>query len=89
MGHGIDGLQHVTNILVRFGHDWKTGERLQMLERIGPMRQLGAGYDRPVYVYDIVAKDTLDEAVLAAHEFNISAQDALLAAMKRRQECPT
>jgi len=86
MGHGIDGLQHVTNILVRFGHDWKTGERLQMLERIGPMRQLGAGYDRPVYVYDIVAKDTLDEAVLAAHEFNISAQDALLAAMKRRND---
>lgn len=84
MGHGIDGLQHVTNILVRFGHDWKTGERLQMLERIGPMRQLGAGYNRPVFVYDIVAKDTLDEDVLAKHQFNISAQDALLAAMKRR-----
>lgn len=84
MGHGIDGLQHVTCKLVRFGHDWKTGERLQMLERIGPMRQFQAGYERLVDVYDIVAEGTMDETVISAHEHNIGVQDALLAAMKRR-----
>lgn len=86
MGHGIDGLQHVCHHLVRFGHDWKTGERLQMLERIGPMRQFGAGYDRPVYVYDIVARDTLDEDVLALHETNCTVLEALMNAMKRRAQ---
>src|SRR5580658_2277814 len=36
MGHGIDGLQNITNILARYGHDWNLGTRIQMLERIGP-----------------------------------------------------
>jgi SNF2-related domain len=84
MGHGIDGLQNVTNILVRFGHGWNLGERMQMLERIGPMRQLQAGLDRPVFVYDIVADDTLDEDVIESHAAKRSVQDALLTAMKRR-----
>jgi hypothetical protein len=85
MGHGIDGLQNVCNVLVRFGHDWKLGERMQMLERIGPMRQLQAGLDRPVWVYDIIAENTLDEDVLAAHTKNWTAQEALLRAMNRRK----
>lgn len=83
MGHGIDGLQHVTNILCRFGHGWKSGERIQMLERIGPMRQWGIGHDN-MFVYDITCKDTLDDDVIAKHATNISVQDALMAAMKRR-----
>ena len=85
MGHGIDGLQSVCNILVRFGHDWNLGERMQMLERIGPMRQLQSGYSRPVWVYDIVAADTLDETVLESHVSKLTTQDALLEAMKRRK----
>ncbi len=84
MGHGIDGLQNVCNILVRFGHDWKTGERIQMLERIGPMRQFQAGLERNVFVYDIIAKDTVDEDVLAVHETNCTVMEALMSAMKRR-----
>lgn len=83
MGHGIDGLQHVTNTLVRFGHRWPHGERVQMLERIGPMRQFQAGYERPVMVYDIVAKGTLDEDVIESHTTKCSVQQALLGAMKR------
>lgn len=85
MGHGIDGLQNVTNILVRFGHGWNLGERMQMLERIGPMRQMQAGLDRPVYVYDIVAENTLDEDVIESHAAKRSVQDALLKAMNRRK----
>jgi hypothetical protein len=85
MGHGIDGLQSVTNILVRFGHDWNLGERMQMLERVGPMRQMQSGFDRPVWVYDICASDTIDEDVIAAHVAKRSVQDQLLEAMKRRK----
>ena len=83
LGHGIDGLQYVSNVLIRFGHDWNLGERMQMLERIGPMRQLQAGLDRPVWVYDIVAEDTIDETVIEAHAAKRGVQDALLTAMKR------
>jgi len=82
LGHGIDGLQHVTNVVVFYGHDWNLGTRMQMIERIGPMRQLQAGFERPVYVYNIIAKGTLDEVVLEAHRSKRSAQDSLLEAMK-------
>ena len=84
MGHGIDGLQDVTNICAFFGHWWNTEEREQFIQRIGPVRQKQSGYDRPVYVYDIVAKDTVDEDVLYRHTAKCEIQDALLAAMKRR-----
>lgn len=83
MGHGIDGLQTVTNILVRFGHDWNLEERMQMLERIGPVRQKQAGLDRPVMVYDIVADGTVDNTVIERHETKREVQDLLLEAMKR------
>lgn len=84
MGHGIDGLQDATNILVRFGHGWDLEHRLQMLERIGPMRQKQNGHERNVLVYDIVARDTIDEDVLLRHESKQEVQDLLLTAMKRR-----
>lgn len=84
MGHGIDGLQEVSNILVRFGRGWNLGEEMQMLERIGPMRQMQAGLDRPVWVYDLVAEGTIEEDAVDALVAKRSVQDALLLAMKRR-----
>jgi SNF2 family DNA or RNA helicase len=84
MGHGIDGLQRVTNILVRFGRDWDLGASMQMLERIGPMRQLQAKLDRNVFVYNIIARATLDVDVVRAHASKRSVQDALLLATKER-----
>jgi len=84
MGHGVDGLHHATHILVRFGHGWDLGQRIQMLERIGPTRQFQAGYDRAVFVYDIIARNTLDEEVIERHVKKISTQQALLNAAKRR-----
>jgi SNF2 family DNA or RNA helicase len=83
MGHGIDGLQLVTNIICFFGHDWKTGERVQMIERIGPMRQLQAGFTRPVYIYDIIARKTEDEHVMEVHAGNGTVSEVLLRSMKR------
>ena len=85
MGHGIDGLQHVTNQLVRFGHVWKLSETMQYLERIGPMRQFNAGLDRAVFLHNIIADDTLDEAVLDSHVNNRGVQDALLLYMNRKR----
>ena len=83
MGHGVDGLQKITNILIRFGRDWSLENQMQMAERIGPVRQMQAGFDRPVLIYDIVAKGTIDEDVIARHESKREVQDILLAAMKR------
>ena len=84
VGHGVDGLQNVTNLLVRYGHGWNRGQRMQMLERIGPMRQLQAGLERNVFIYDILADDTIDLAIVDAHTASRTSQDALLAYMKRR-----
>lgn len=84
IGHGVDGLQNVCNIMVNFSQDWNLESRLQFLERIGPMRQFQAGYTRPVFVYNILARDTIDELVMERVESKRSVQDILLAAMKLR-----
>lgn len=84
LGYGTDGLQAVTNVLIRYAHGWNRGQRMQMLERVGPMRQLQAGFERNVLVYDIIAEKTVDEAIIDAHATSKTSQDALLAYMKRR-----
>jgi SNF2 family DNA or RNA helicase len=83
-GHGIDGFQDVTNIIAFFGHWWDLELRDQIIGRIGPIRQMQSGLDRPVFVYDIVAEDTVDELVLARHDTKRGVQDLLIEAMKRR-----
>jgi SNF2 family DNA or RNA helicase len=83
-GHGIDGFQDVTNIIAFFGQWWDLELRQQMIERIGPVRQMQSGHERPVFVYDIVAEDTVDELVIARHESKRSVQDLLLESMKRK-----
>lgn len=61
-GHGLS-LQDGGNILVFFGTGWNLEEHDQIIERIGPTRQAQAGHPRPVFVYNLVAKGTLDEVV--------------------------
>ena len=82
-GHGLN-LQDGGNTLVYFDHWWNLEERQQILERIGPVRQLQAGHDRPVYVHNILAHDTIDELVLERVQTKREVQDILLDAMKRR-----
>ena len=82
-GHGLN-LQDGGNILAFFGLNWNLEERLQILERIGPVRQLQAGHDRPVFIHNILARDTVDELVLERIETKREVQDILLDAMKRR-----
>jgi SNF2 family DNA or RNA helicase len=82
-GHGLN-LQHGGNILVFFGLNWNLEEHQQIIERIGPTRQAQAGYDRPVFVHRIVAKDTVDAMVLERLETKRTVQDILIEAMKRK-----
>lgn len=82
-GHGLN-LQDGGNILANFDQWWDLEHAMQILERIGPVRQLQAGYNRPVWIYNIVAKDTIDEDVAMRIATKRSVQDILLDAMKRR-----
>ncbi|WP_186269857.1 DEAD/DEAH box helicase [Burkholderia gladioli] len=82
-GHGLN-LQDGGNILAVFGHWWNLEEYQQIVERIGPVRQLQAGHNRPVFIYQIVARDTIDEDVLERRETKRAVQDILLDSMKRK-----
>ena len=61
-GHGLS-LQDGGNILVFFGTGWNLEQHEQIIERIGPTRQAQSGHPRPVFVYNLIARGTLDEAV--------------------------
>ena len=76
-GHGLN-LQDGGNILVFFSRSWNLEAHQQIIERIGPTRQAQAGHPRPVYIYNIVASDTLDEAVAKRLETKRRVQDILL-----------
>jgi hypothetical protein len=85
MGHGTDGLQEHCHRIAFFGHWWDLDQRDQIIGRVGPVRQFQAGHKRPVYIYNILARSTVDELVLARHETKREVQDLLLEAMKRRK----
>lgn len=82
-GHGLN-LQDGGNILVFFGVDWNLEERLQMIERIGPMRQMQSGHNRVVYIYNIISNAGIDHLVLERLEGKRSIQEILLDAMKAK-----
>ena len=84
MGHGVDGLQDGTNIMVDFSSGWNLEYDQQVIERIGPVRQMQSGFKRPVFRYRLVAVDTVDELVAERRELKCSVQDILLAAMNRK-----
>lgn len=80
-GHGLN-LAEGGNILAFFGLNWNLEEYMQIIERIGPMRQAQAGLDRPVFIHMIMAKDTVDEMVFERLQSKKSVQEVLLEAMK-------
>lgn len=81
-GHGLN-LQDGGHNLVYFGWDWDLEGHEQILERIGPARQLQSGYDRVVNVYYILARRTTDEQRLARHRTKASVQSLLMEATAR------
>lgn len=82
-GHGLN-LQDGGNIIAFFGHWWNLEEYQQVIERIGPVRQLQAGYKRNVFIYHIVARHTMDEIVMQRRDSKREVQDLLLEAAKRK-----
>jgi SNF2 family DNA or RNA helicase len=83
-GHGLN-LQHGGHHMVYFSDWWNTEAKLQSFERLGPVRQMQGGYDRPVYVFTIVTRGTVDELVIEKHQTKIGVQEILMAAMKRKR----
>lgn len=84
-GHGLN-LQDNCRILVDFSTGWNLEYDEQVIERIGPTRQMQIGQDRAVYRYRIVARDTVeDTAVLPRIKSKATVQESLKNAMKMRQ----
>lgn len=82
-GHGLN-LQDGGNILVFFSHWWNLEERMQIIERIGPTRQMQAGHNRPMFIHNLIAAGTVDELVIKRVDTKREIQDLLLEAMKIR-----
>ena len=82
-GHGLS-LQHGGNIVVFYGQTWDLEHYLQALERIGPIRQMQSGYDRPVFLYHILARGTVDEDVMWRRKNKADLGETFKNAMKQR-----
>lgn len=82
--HGIDGFQGVTNILCFFSVDWNGETRSQVIARIGKVRQYQAGLDRPVFIHQIICRNSIDEIILERIETKTSIEEALKAGLARR-----
>ncbi len=82
-GHGLN-LQFGGHHIVFFSDWWNLELRQQIIERIGPVRQMQAGFNRPVYLYEILAEETIDELVAERHQGKAQVQELLMQAMKRR-----
>jgi SNF2 family DNA or RNA helicase len=82
-GHGLN-LQDGGHHIVFFSHWWNLEEYQQIIERIGPTRQMQAGHKRAVYIHNIIARDTMDEIVMERRDTKKEVQDLLLEAMKRK-----
>lgn len=78
LGHGVDGLQEHSCILCFFSTNWHAEEDAQLIERIGPTRQMQSGFDRVVTVHRIIARGTVEESAVARLSSKISVQEALI-----------
>lgn len=85
MGHGVDGLQEHCATVCFFSHWWDLEQHDQFIERVGPMRQLQSGRNRPVTIHYIVARRTIDEVVVERRNGKGDVQALLLEYMKGKR----
>jgi SNF2 family DNA or RNA helicase len=84
-GHGLN-LQDGGHHLCFLNLWWNLENYLQIIERIGPVRQAQSGYDRPVFVYRIIARDTIEETLVAPMlEEKATMQEVLMRRMQQRR----
>jgi SNF2 family DNA or RNA helicase len=69
-----DGGHHI----VFFTPTWDLELYAQVIERIGPVRQAQSGYTREVFVYHILARDTVDPVVKVRRENKGSLMDLFM-----------
>jgi len=79
-GHGLN-LQFGGHHIVFFSPTWDLELYAQVLERIGPVRQLQAGFNRAVFVHHILARQTIDRVVKLRRESKAGIMELLLQAM--------
>lgn len=75
--HGLS-LQHGGRNLIFYSVDWNLEQYLQVIERIGPMRQFQSGFRRVVNIYQLIAANTIEEQVYNVLEKKQSSQNNLL-----------
>lgn len=81
--HGVEGLQQSCHTLVWYSLDWDLDNYQQANERIGAARQVSAGRTGPVLIHHIIARGTIDDAVLLRLTTKCSVQEAIRNAMKK------
>lgn len=82
-GHGIN-LQDGGRDICFFTNTYNLELRQQVIERLGPTRQIQSGHNRVVRIWDIVARNTKDCDVLDVLQGKCTIQDALKRAHARR-----
>ena len=82
-GHGLD-FQDGGCIAVFFSQTDNLESRQQVIERIGPVRQMQAGHPRPVLCYELLMRDTTDEVMYERTQTKASVQDAMRAYRDRK-----
>lgn len=75
--HGLS-LQHGGRNMIFYSMDWNLEQYEQVIERIGPMRQLQSGYKRSVRIYHLVAKNTIEGNIYKALAAKEDVQNNLL-----------
>lgn len=80
-GHGLN-LQDGGHHLAFFNDTWNFEHYAQVVERIGPVRQMQSGHPRPVFVYLIQAAGTLDMTVAQRRDGKRTVQDLVMEYMK-------
>lgn len=86
-GHGLN-LQDGGNILVFFSADFNLEHHLQIIERIGPVRQKQAGHKRPVFIHRLIMTGTIEEVIEERLLTKRSTQDLLMAAVRKGMSRP-
>lgn len=82
-GHGLD-FQDGGYIIVFFSQTWNLESRQQVIERLGPTRQIQAGHPRPVLLYELLMRNTTDEIMYERSETKASTQDTMRAYRDRK-----
>jgi len=70
-------LQHGGRNICLLAPTYAGDDYSQVIERLGPLRQMQSGYDRVVNVFRIIANNTEDERVFAVAEGKIDTETAI------------